>query len=667
MSLSLVAPTGAVTTLPSGIIVVRCEDYVAGGASTVSDAASVSGTVVLEDQTVAVQTSFASQSTLYGSVSDTISVPRADLPIDTGALRYRVFVAMRVGGEVPSNAKGGTTWESISRSGASAGFGWGLNTSYQDGPTAIARSRFEEYLIYDCSNLTSYSFTTLRVRGWGVSGGDVEMRFDLIYLVPFILGPDFSDTQQNSGIFGLPLQFTTNGVLLKDFDDDASTWIGSHTVHGFNFPWMRDGASDVQENDDEPSVVIDGATDWTDEPSPRGHLAFIAGATKPPDAETMLDDTFGYADTVGRVDASQFWTVDGYYAGFGSGGGSIDNSYLDGFGDIWRGWVIRSGLPSCYFGSGESASLPLTDGESRIDWGRDDGSASADPRDYLETLAPLREGVFEGAFRFDVLQEAYGMVGLDSDVGSAAVRVGGVIELDGSGNVKVSVRLVFRPGVIEEIMDEDTVLTGVTTADLIRVKSERRGFTWRAKAWLDGDTEPGWQVEGVEPVVSRSSGGSYSLVSHPWDTNWATSVNNDTVIYDPRQQIGTVPTFFPMAVAAVGAGTSQTKIDLEQFTVSFDPGTGTPGDIDVKVVKYDGTTVLDPAITVPYGSHRFVAGTSKQRRFNTDTDAFSIWAWKSEAGEPDTEFASVGYIWELRDRTPVSVFRPQIYRRVTSG
>jgi hypothetical protein len=86
--------------------------------------------------------------------------------------------------------------------------------------------------------------------------------------------------------------------------------------------------------------------------------------------------------------------------------------------------------------------------------------------------------------------------------------------------------------------------------------------------------------------------------------------------------------------------------------------------MDVKVVKYDGTTVLDSALTVPYGSHRFVSGTSQQRRFNTDTDAFSIWAWKSGGG-PDTQFASIGYIWELRDHNPVSVFRPQIYRRVT--
>jgi hypothetical protein len=288
-------------------------------------------------------------------------------------------------------------------------------------------------------------------------------------------------------------------------------------------------------------------------------------------------------------------------------------------------------------------------------WGHDDGSASSDPRDYLETL-PLREGVFEGAFRFSVLQEAYGMVGLDRH--NYEVRVGGVIELDASGNVKVSVRMIFAVTGLEEIMDEATVLTGVTTSDLVRVKSERRGVRWRAKAWLDGGSEPGWQVEGVEPIVAQSSGGVYSLVPHPWDTNWVTSVDHDTVIYDPRSDTGTPPLSFPTARAAVGPGIAQ---------MVFDPGTGTPGDMDVKVVKYDGTTVLDPALTVPYGSHRFVAGTSKQRRFNLDTDAYQIWAWKSEAGEPDTEFASVGYIWELRDHNPVVAFRPQIYRRPVTG
>lgn len=663
MTLSLVAPTGAVTTVPSGIIVVRCQDYVAAGATTTTDAASVSGTVVLEDQTLAVQTTFASQGTLYGSAADTISVPRGDLPIDTSALSYHVFIAMRVTGEVPSNAKGGTSWEAILRTGASAGFGWGTNTTYQDGPVAIARSRFEEYLIYDCGELSSFSFTTLRARGWGITGGNVEMRFDLIYLVPFLFGPDFNATQENSGSGGLPLRFATNGVLTKDLDDDTSTWIGSHTVNAFNFPWMRDGASDVQENDDEPTAVVDGFGDWTDEASPRSHLAFIAGATKPPDSETILDDTFGNSDSAGTIDQTDSWTINGYWAQFISN--SIDNSYVDGSG-TYLGWVFRSGIPRCYIGGGESSTVPITSGEASMAWGFSTGSVSADPRDYLERLQ-LREGVFEGAFRFDVLQEAYGFVGMDAPVPSSTIRVGGAIELDSSGNVKVSVRFLFRPTEAEEIMDEATVITGATTSSVIRVKSERRGVTWRAKAWLDGGSEPGWQVEGVEPVVAQSTGGVYSLVSHPWDTNWAASVAHDNVIYDPRRQIGTVPTFSPVAVAAVGAGNADTIIYLEQFTVSFDPGSGTPGDIDVKVVKYDSTTVLDPAITVPYGSHRFVAGTSKQRRFNSDTDAYGIWAWKSEAGEPDTEFASVGYIWELRDYTPVSAFRPQIYRRVVTG
>lgn len=647
MTLSLVAPTAPVTRLSSGIIVVRCADYVAG-ATTVSDATSVSGTVVSETQTAPVQTTFASQGTLYGGRADTISVPNADLLLDADALNYRVFIAMKVLGEVPSNAKGGTTWESISRSGASAGFGWGKNTGFVDGPLAIARSRFEEYLIYGCGDLFGFSFTSFKVRGWGITGGTVEMRFDLIYLVPFVLGPFFNDTQENSGIFGLPLQFDSNGTLRKDSDDNASTWIGAHSVSGYDFPWMREGATDVQEDDDEPTAFVDAFGDWTDEAIPRSFLAYIAGGTKPPDAETILTDTFGYPDSIGRVDTSQFWTINGYLGGWSAGGGSIDNSYLDGFGDIWRGWVIRSGLPSCYFGANETATVPLYQGESRIDWGRDDNSASADPRDYLETLKPLREGVVEGAFRFDTIQEAYGMVGFDSDAGNA-VRVGGVIQLDASGNVKVSVRLIDVVGGLEEIMDEATVLAGVGTGDIVRVKAERRVFTWRAKAWIDGDTEPDWQVEGVEPIVARSTGGTHALVSYPWDTNWAASANNDVVLYDPRQALSGAPAFFPIARAAVGPGIAQMIIDCFEFIASFDPGSGTPGDMQTKTVKYDGT-VLDPTITVPYGSHRFVAGTRRQRRFNLDTDAYSIWAWKSEGGEPDTQFASVGYIWELRDR-----------------
>jgi hypothetical protein len=672
MSLALLTPTAAVTSHPSGIILVRCADYVAGGATTVSDGASISGTVVSETQTAAVQTTFASQSTMYGSRADTISIPRVDLPIDTSALNYSVFIAARVLGDVPSNAKGGTDWEKVSRSGASYGFGWGKNTGYIDGPTALARSRFDEYLIYDCADLSGFTFTSLKVRGWGITGGTLELRFDVIYLVPFLFGPDFNQTIENSGRFGLPLGFSTNGTLTVDQDDDASNWIGSHSVMSWNFPWMQDGADDVQGNNDEPTTLVDGFGDWTDEDAPRSHLAFIAGGTKPPASETIITEAFGYADSVGSVDTSQNWTVDGYYGSFGPS--SIDNIYIDpGDFSSWRGWVIRSGLPTCYFGANEGITEDprpdLAFGEARIDWGRDDGSASSDPRDYLEILAGMHEVVVEGAWRFDVLQQSYGFVGFDSDAGSEFVRVGGCAEIDSSGNVKVSVRLISRntrPSPIEEIMDEATALTGVTTSDIVRVKAERRGFTWRAKAWLDGDTEPGWQVEGVEPIVSLSSGGVHQMVSHPWDTNWAADVDNDTVKYDPRQQIGSAPTFFPVAVAAVGVGVSQTKIDLSEFIVSFDPGSGTASDVSVEVRKYDGATVLDSAVALPWGSHRFVAGPSKTRRFNLDTDAFQIWAWKSGGG-PDTMFASVGYIWELRDYTPAVAFIPQIYRRTVSG
>jgi len=643
VALTLVAPTGPVTTLASGIIVVRCEDYVAGGATTVADADSVSGTVVSETQTAAVQTTFVSQGTLYGGRADTISVPQADLGLDADALNYRVFIAARLLGDVPSNAKGRATWEKFDRGGASVGFGWGKNTGFEDGPLAVAQSRFEEYLIYPCGQLSGFTFTDFKVRGWGITGGTVEWRFDLIYLVPFILGPDFNDTIENSGRFNLPLQFDSNGALFFDNDQNVSTWIGAHTVMAYDFPWMDTGADDVQEDDNEPTVMLQGFGDWTDEPAPRSYLAMIVGGTKPPDAETILDDTFPYPDTVGQVDASQFWIINGYYSGFGPN--SIDNSYFDGV-SIWRGWVIRSGLPTCWIGPNESSVLPLYDGEAEILWGFDDGSGSADPRDYSERL-DLREGVFSGLFRFDTLQEAYGMVGLHST--NQSMRAGGVIELDSSGNVKVSVRLIWRisPG-LEEIMDEATVITGVTTSDQIWVKAERRGDRWRAKAWLDGTTEPGWQVEGVEPIVA-SGGGTYSLVSYPWNVNWVGDPDHDTVEYDPR--LRTSPTgfdlYFPAAVAAVGTGLAQMKIDLFEMIVEFDPGTGTPGDMTVQTRRTDLTTVLDAAVVVPYGSHRFVAGPLKQRHFDTDTETFDVWAWKSGGG-PDTMFASVGYIWELR-------------------
>jgi hypothetical protein len=656
VALTLVTPTAAVNVLPSGINVVRCHDYVGGARGTLTttaDAASVSGTVVAETQTVAVQTAFASQGTLYGGVANTVVVPKADLTLDGDALLYRVFIGMKISGDVPANAQALATWGTFPRGGATTGFGWGTNLGFGDGPLAVARGKFSEYLIYDCGQYTPSTETELRIRGWGVTGGTIEMRFDIMYLLPVIVGVemDGQDTVQNSGNAFLPFSPAPDGTLFEDEDNSTANWLGKFSVQKWQFPWMDVGAMDVQDTQTEPTVQnVNGSSEWTEDANPRSYLAMIVGVTGPPDAEAILHEQFVHADT--PISNVSYIGADNYMVHISDG--AIDNSYNYPPAGLDKGWWIVSNVATCYFGANDSGD-GFDNAYAAISFGAEDNSAAAagDPRLYVPVL-DLRGGVFSGRFNIDTLQDAYVAVGVqESPEGSLNnMATLAVANLDSGGNIELRLSQVGYNTAVsggEDVFSTPaTVITGYSTGDWVWVKAEKRGYLWRAKAWVDGDTEPDWQVDGYEPLYATGTAPDVN-VPYEYDVNWVGNANHDTVFHDPRG--GNAPNITtPALYAAVGTGLPHMIVQCTDFVAEWDPDSTTAGDMTVLTKKYDGSTVIDPQVVVPYGSHRFVTGPLKTRRFNTDTDGWSAWAWR-EPGMAEMAFASVGYIWELRIHT----------------
>jgi len=657
VALTLVTATSPVNQLANGIISIRCEDYVGaarGTLTTTADGASVAGTVVAETQTIAVQTTFVSRGTLYGGVSNTVVVPKADLTLDPDADNYHVFIGMKLSGDVPANAQASSDWLKFGSGGATTSFGWGTDLGFEDGPTAIARGRFTEYFVYDCGSYTPGAETELRVRGWGVTGGTIEQRFDVIYLVPFIPGVEFDglDTVESSGNTFMPFIPTTNGTVFMDEDNSTANWLGKFSVQKYGLPWMADGAMDVQDDDLEPSVSdVNGSGQWTEDPDPKSYLAMIVGGTAPPAAETIANEDFVQPDSVGAD--STFIDSDNYKVHLTSG--QIDNNYVSISPSFTRiGWWIISNTATLYIGAGESAPGGMVQGYAGVFVGYSDDSISfpTDPSQWLPVIN-IPGGVFTGRFRIDTLQDSSVAVGATTspeDFIDSVTNNYACAKVNGSGDIDLYLGSIKRTGgalaLVETVMDgPTTVASGYSTSDWLWVKAEKRGYRWRGKAWIDGTTEPDWQVDGYEPMYANGTTAD-QVAPYEWDVNWVGDVDRDVVGYDPRGgNTGiTVPAFW----GAVEAGNAaQMIIYCSEFTAEWDPGTGTASDMTVYTKKYDGSVIIDPAVSVPYGSHRFVVGPKKVRRFDTDTHGWSAWAWR-DPGQPDMMFASVGYIWELR-------------------
>jgi len=667
MSLSLATPTAAVTALPSGIIVVRCKDYIgsSAGASVVTDTLSVAGDVVKEEQTIAVQTAYFSAFSLWSGVDPSVVIPIADLPLESVA-DYEIFVGCRTEGDPPANAVANANQHVYRGNGATVNVAVGDDANgYWGSPTDLARKQVANYMLYDATFwFKTGGPTELQIRAWGVTGGDVAVYLDVIYLVPTDeeSGPAIN-TQTDGG--SLPMQFQVNGVVDPDEDDDATsaTWLGSHSVLDWGMPYLPDfGVTEVQEDDDETTTPIFDAYDAT-----HTWLAYVAGATHIP-AHGLLSDDMSETTLIPAFHTFGIWQhiCDNYVA---TATDNFSGLYDISFGVQRNSWFLEGdGLATCYIPASQvdiNYSPLYYGGQHRRVYDIDNGDSTSDPS-TAHQLMDLENAIFEATFSADTAQLWWAGVGLHNmEVGGSGARqtIGAVVEVDAAGDATISLRLM-NGGTHGDIYTIDAPVSAASGigagGSYIRVKAERRGYHWRAKAWKDGDSEPGWMVDGYEPLVARNIGGSViTYVDHPYDANWS-GADDDQVQYDPRGGPNADLIEYPSQAsiwAGAGTGLARMKVYCDSFTVDHDPGSGTPGDVTTRTLKKDGTS-LDSAVVVPYGAHQFVTGPSLNRTFGAD--GFNIRAWK-DSGFPPLDPAIVGYVWQRQILT--TGFRPHIYRR----
>lgn len=682
MSLFLATPTGSVTSLKNGIIIVQCKDFIGparGTLTTISDPLSVVGTVIEDSQTIPVQTTNTSINQQFGLVDDSMRVDVVSLPLETD-VDYRIYVGARVTGSPPSNALSrvtALTYGNDVSTGVAGFFGWGIQdaggSGYKNAPfRRIANGNIPYYVIYYIGQWFRESETYMKLRGWGVTGGnDQTTLFDVLYFVPISeLGspPDPEWTSEDFILSAryLPLNFGINGTLLTDEDDDSTSasWLGAHSVLTWGDPWtdQQEGQVDFQESEDESTAFNNANTEWDGSgtppwgtiPDPYAYLAFISGLSHVPDL-AIVTETFPsfVLDTNWFIPGPGGWiykSSDNYVVA-GSLGGFVGNH--SGSAVVGSGWEPMSGgFFRCYFPQNQDGN----DQQQNIVWGQSEiagfaGESTLDPRTHKPTIQ-CENGVLTARIKSDTVQQtsfAVGMHKFHSSVASQTPTMA-VLEIDGSGNLTLALRTAqSNPINIDSTWAGPTsVGSGYSANDEWWVKVEKRGYHWRAKAWADGDTEPDWQIEGQEPMFSTAAAG-VEEISYPYDDSWNDGdPDHDQVLFDPRGYISVArKNCFPFVRAWPGANLAEAALDLLEFKMNYDSGNGTPGNTHAKVYKYDDSVVFDNEITIPYGSHRWVYGLAKKRRFNLGEDTYNIRVWK-DSSNPTLSPAILGHVWERR-------------------
>ena len=697
MTLTLVADpgNGNVVQHPSGLVVLRAEDFVGGARgdlTTSADSSSVAGTVVVDTQAFVVPSTLASAGTgasalrRFALAANTLEIPIATLsPLLSANTFFQAMVTLKVEGDVPSNARYKKThsYYGVDQGGAAAGMAWGRDTTFISGvniQTEFYGDQFKVTMPLQIGWSTVSGNTDLVLRIWGVTGGTMSYSLDLVYLMTF--GGDLR-LRHNLGNYPV-LDLGTNGSVDIDQDnDDTDNIIGkfsvgtvSHAagVEGFSVP------TDFQEAGDEPTAynITDG--DWTGPmpttpDDPKSWLSFIAAPQYIPET-TLINDPFAGA-ALGTSGVT-FATTEGYIltgSGGNFGGPGHPNGTSgwtrDGAGNI-RCSIVNSAASGTGTYAGFFPHADLTLGVLDII----SGSAS-DPRNYQHTLLGLEDATVETTFACDTASgEVNLLVGfrafsgnafpidqsfLDNSYGCRLSLSGGVLE---AALMVVEEGAITSPtptnGTIQDFSSTSTVDAAYAANTVYRVKVERRRYRMRAKVWLDGTSEPGsWTFDEYMPF-RWLGGGNEGFIDYEYDTNWSGDTDHDTVevdIWYTAQQSIAGMTCWPNVT------TPNQVVRCSEYILTVEPEGTTPVDMLVAEENNDGSSRSND-VTVPYAtipSARFVEGSLRKRHFSSDSLGFNLLGWKDGAGGPEMQASALPIAWELG---VLGEFLPQIYRLV---
>lgn len=681
MTLTLVdAPPGTVEQHPSGLIVLRAADYMGparAGLSSVADATSVSGTVVLEEQAFAVPTTLAGAgsgtvSIRWALASDTLRIPVSTIsPFLTGFTRIHAYASLKVLGDVPSNAryKKAHCLFNQDAGGAQAGMSWGRDTSVRDDPGTIPTSLYgDQYKLQQSLLIVSdiTGGTDLTLRAWGVTGGTMQFYIDLVYLMPWDRADNLSLVHFGGSY--MPFQLASNGVVLVDHDNDSTdNVIGQFSAGGAHF-FETMGSTwtplDFQDAEDEPTVYDITGNDWSGSPlDPSSWLSFIAAPHYIPATSLVSEASFPGAATGNGIiyQSASGYLFLGELGNFGGPGHPAGTGWRrDGAGRL------RCAIPSSASVGGTfpaTAHAELWVGLSDLPSG-----VATDPRNYTHTLLGLEDFIMEATFDCDTsageVNTMYGFTAYGGSAfppgGQASILRNGygvVLRLTG-GALSADLLVIettnivgasFTNGAVYSFAGPTTLDASYTAGDMWRVKIERRRYRIRAKVWEDGTAEPGaWTFDAYMPFRWDESGGAgVGFIDYPYDTNWAGDTAHDIVfapVWDNFQMSLPSIMCFPQTT-----GAPQQIVYLDECYIDIDPEGATPIDALVSEQNYDGTSPSNDE-TVPYATipaARFIEGSLRKRHFSADTLGFNVLAWKDGSAGPELQATMVPILYEL--------------------
>lgn len=732
MTLTLVDPSSAaVVHHPSGLISVRLADYVGparGDLSTDTDALASAGTCVVEEQQQTVPSVFTgwNASSAFATADDSAVIPVDDIGLAED-LWYWPFVSLRTTGDAPSTGRHFGSLLQHDGNFPSFGVAYGVGSpgspSFEGHAHPIPNGAIPHYTIRPIATsvLTDFDWDPgdeLVVRAWNPDGGATSIRLDTLYFLPW---SDNGDSGRfllslfpNDGILAL----FGNGTLWRDNDEDATDLPfggGKFSVAPWGPPWAPDGVNwgqivDFQKDDLEPS-----STDLSTFGAANRRSRFIApvGVTfVPGPLEIMVDDfsfaqgihaTYGvhriadigkeYLRTLATGDLSTIldsWNHPDYVilgtwvmfsgvaygpafvgdpADFGAGlGEGICTTFFgdsnDRDPDIWPGNLLPDGRMGFYGFAYWGANS--------VEGGFSASESSTNPRLRSKQYAPDSLETFVAEFTAHILDDDVNAgitFGVNGQTLGNTVEVFANLAFNAGGAVELDLQIAHFASSYH-IFDGPATITGSwSPGDTFRVKVEKRGYFWRAKAWADGDAEPGaWDVEGFQPWEKLTTGTGW--IDYPYDDEWvAGGAANDSVRWDPRGG--------PPGVAnGITSGTSRGggylasyhygerqqnrfRICMGDLTVYHVPEEADPTEGFIRIDDYLGNAIHGE-LEIPYGAHHFVESDLAFHTFNGGANGMDIYLWKDGAA-PDWQTTGIGRIVLL---FPGVTFRPHIYRRV---
>jgi len=628
VGLEIKTPGAPYTTYPDGSIAVRASSFMGAARGTLtsgSDSTSPCLTYIADtqiDSLVTTPAGFFQHQANVITKGDTINfLDIGDAGCQTG-ISYRVYMLIKLTG---TPAAGISRWgENFYKTSSSRFYYNANNYLYWFLPSGsdIYFPRYSSHqwqLIYVADatrlwpgDLFGGSDNSLRIRAFTIGAGGVELRIAQLIFIPYSaynnpdwVNADFAgvsgETYYNQNV--IDVRSDALGTLTRDKN---SRWDDNHSI------WNVVEYQDLTTTSDAEVLLSDLSTvgSWND--TITSTMTTLCGAKWFP-AITIEDDTFNR--TVARVSGTYFPGIPGFYTG----------SYWIGFGRTTYGYawsvepitnVAESAADwgySNFYGAGEMPAWVEMVGTAarmhvggydtgvygiRAKFGDNQGAQISTSVELPPRTDNMGDYIIEGRFWWEGTLDSTDAAGaIVGTIGKHVIATGGnnglVLEVLWLPDNTLTFRLVQRYGTTygTHVIDGPlTLATGFSqSGQKIRMKISRQRCILKGKVWFDGDTEPGWQLEGY---IQGLLGGSF--VDHPYGNNSISNTGFSDALIDNGYHFMASQCnlkFFPN-------GGQSVPVDFywDKFKLSYDPDGDTTSNYNFMIKNRSTTWVTKTTI-----------------------------------------------------------------------